>query len=41
MHVSTTDVYCFIALVIAGKLLCGLVRVSALGIKVFRDRLRE
>ena len=41
MHISTTDVHYFIALVLAGKVLCGLVRVSALGIKVFRDRLRE
>lgn len=41
MHISTTYVYYFISLVIAGKLFCGLVRVSALGIRAFSDRLRE
>ncbi len=41
MHDSTSVAFYFIGLVIAGKLLCGLVRVSALGIRAFRDRLRE
>jgi hypothetical protein len=41
MHDSTSVAFYFIGLVIAGKLLCGLVYASALGVRAFRDRLKE
>lgn len=41
MHESTGVVFYFIALVLVGKLLCGLLNVSALGIAYARKARRK